>query len=81
MYTGGALLVSQNGALIGTAAISNATLLSGSGTVTVSGLPAGSGNYFLSAILWSATAFSYQSVTAPVTVSAGTSTDVTVPLN
>jgi hypothetical protein len=80
-YTGGELLVSHNGAVIGSAAISGTALLSGSGSVTVGGLPSASGNYFLSAVLWSGSAFSYQSVTAPVTVSAGTATPVAVTLN
>lgn len=80
-YTGGELLVSHNGAVIGTAAIAGTALMSGSGTVVVSGLPSGSGNYYLSAILWSSTAFNYESVTAPVTVSGGTTTQVAVTLN
>ena len=80
-YTGGELLVSHNGAVIGTATIPSSALLTGSGTATVSGLPSGSGNYYLSAILWSGTAFNYESVAAPVTVSGGTSTQVAVALN
>jgi hypothetical protein len=80
-YTGGELLVSHNGAVIGSAAISGTALLSGSGTVTVSGLPSASGNYSLSAILWSGSTFNYESVAAPVTVSAGTTTQVAVTLN
>jgi hypothetical protein len=67
--------------VIGTASIASSTLLSGSGTATVSGLPSGSGNYYLSAILWSGASFSYQSVASPVTVSGGTTTQVAVPLN
>lgn len=80
-YTGGELLVSHNGAVIGTAAISGTALMSGSGSVTVSGLPSAGGTYFLSAILWSGSAFNYESVTAPVTVSAGTTTQAAVTLN
>jgi mucin-2 len=80
-YTGGELLVSRNGAVIGTAVIPSSALLTGSGSATVSGLPSGSGNYYLSAVLWSATAFNYESVAAPVTVSGGTTTQVAVALN
>jgi Domain of unknown function (DUF4382) len=79
-YTGGELLVSHNGAVIGSAPIASSILLSGSGTVTVPGLPSASGSYYLSAILWSGSAFKYESVASPVTVSAGT-TQVAVPLN
>jgi Domain of unknown function (DUF4382) len=78
LYTGGELLVSNNGAVVGSASISSATLLSGSGIVTVSNLP--SGTYSLSAILWSGTAFQYESVASPAIVS-GTTTPVAVPLN
>jgi hypothetical protein len=82
-YTGGELLVSRNGAVIGTAGIPSNALLTGSGSVTVTGLPSGSADatYYLSAILWSATAFNYESVAAPVTVSGGTTTQVAVTLN
>jgi hypothetical protein len=82
-YTGGELLVSHNGAVIGSAAIPSSALLTGSGSATVTGLPSGSsdGTYYLSAILWSATAFNYESVAAPVTVSGGTTTQVAVALN
>jgi len=79
-YTGGELLVSHNGAVIGSAAIAGSTLMSGNGTVTVSGLPSASGSYYLSAILWSGTAFNYESVASPVTVSGGT-VQVAVALN
>ena len=79
-YTGGELLVSHNGAVIGSAPIASSILMSGSGTVTVPGLPSASGSYYLSAILWSGSAFNYESVASPVTVSAGT-TQVAVPLN
>jgi hypothetical protein len=82
-YTGGELLVSRNGAVIGTAAIPSNALLTGSGSVSVSGLPSGSadGTYYLSAILWSTTTFNYESVAAPVIVSGGTTTQVAVALN
>jgi Domain of unknown function (DUF4382) len=80
-YTGGELLVSHNGAVIGSAPIASNTLMSGSGTVSVPGLPSASGSYYLSAILWSGSAFKYESVASPVTVSAGTTTQVAVPLN
>jgi hypothetical protein len=81
-YTGGELLVSRNGAVIGTAGIPSNALLTGSGSVTVTGLPSGSADatYYVSAILWSATAFEYESVAAPVTVSGG-GTQVAVTLN
>jgi hypothetical protein len=81
-YTGGELLVSRNGAVIGTAGIPSNALLTGSGSVAVSGLPSGStdGTYYLSAILWSGTTFNYESVAAPVTVSSG-GTQVAVTLN
>ncbi len=49
--------------------------------MTVSGLPSVAGNYSLAAILWSGTDFKYESVGSPVTVSAGTTTDVAVTLN
>jgi trimeric autotransporter adhesin len=78
LYTGGELLVSNNGAVVGSASLPSAALLSGSGTVTVSNLP--SGTYSLSAILWSGTAFQYESVASSATVS-GTTTQVAVPLN
>ncbi len=82
LYSGGELLVSHNGAVIGSAAIPSAALLSGSGTVTVSNLPSGTdGTYSLSAILWSATAFQYESVASPVNLSGGTTVQVAVPLN
>jgi Domain of unknown function (DUF4382) len=81
-YTGGELLVSRNGAVIGTAGIPSNALLTGSGSVSVAGLPSGSadGTYYLSAILWSSTAFSYESVASPVIVS-GTTTQVAITLN
>ena len=70
--------MSNNGAVVGSASLPSAALLSGSGTVTVSNLP--SGTYSLSAILWSGTAFQYESVASSATVS-GTTTQVAVPLN
>ncbi len=76
-YTQGELLVSHNGAVIGSAAIS-------SGAATVSGLPSGDGNYYLSLILWNTGAESssvYQSVTSPVTVTAGSATPVAITVN
>jgi hypothetical protein len=82
-YTGGELLVSHNGAVIGAASIPSSALLNGTGSVTVSGLPSGDvGNYYLSAILWSSTAFQYESVASPVTtVTGGSTTNVAVTLN
>jgi hypothetical protein len=77
-FTQGELLVSHNGAVIGTGAISN-------GGATVSGLPSGDGNYYLSLILWNKgneSNFAYQSVTSPVTVTAGGSpTPVAITVN
>jgi hypothetical protein len=82
--------VSHNGAVIGSVSISAALAASG-GSVTINNIPSGVGNYYLSAILWSSTGaasstssngapggFTYQSIASPVTVSAGTATDVSV---
>jgi hypothetical protein len=85
-YVGGVLLVSHNGAVVGSASIPSAALLSGSGTVTVSNLPSGTdGTYSLSAVLWTSSAstvpYVYESVASPVTVSGGSTTQVAVPLN
>ena len=81
-YTQGQLLVSHAGAVIGSATIS----VSGSnGTATVSGLPSGAGNYYLSVILWNTGDESnsvYQSAVSPVTVTAGGSaTQVALTFN
>jgi len=76
--TKGELLVSHNGAVIGSADIST------TGATVVSGLPSGVGNYYLSAILWNPGAEitpEYQSVASPVTVTAGSTTSVNVTLN
>lgn len=76
-YTQGELLVSHNGAVLGSATIA-------SGAATVSGLPSGDGNYYLSLILWNTGAEStslYQSVTSPVTVTAGSATPVSITVN
>lgn len=77
----GQLLVSHNGAVVGSASL-NGVLLNG-GNVTVSGLPSGVGNYYLSAITWSSTTPSsgvtYESL-GPATVSAGGSTPVSVTI-
>jgi hypothetical protein len=77
----GELLVSHNGAVVGTASL-NGVLLNG-GSVTISGLPSGVGNYYLSAVTWSSTTpssgITYESLgSSPVTVSAGGSTSVAV---
>jgi hypothetical protein len=79
----GVLLVSHNGAVVGTASL-NSVLLNG-GSVTISGLPSGVGNYYLSAVTWSSTTPSsgttYESLgSSPVTVSAGGSTSVAVTI-
>ena len=79
-FDSGELLVSHNGAVIGSVSISSALAASG-GSVTINNLPSNAGNYYLSAILWSSTGsvpFAYQSITSPVTVSAGSATDVSV---
>ena len=73
-YTQGELLVSHNGAVIGSALISG-------GAATVNGLPSGDGSYYLSAILWNTGDEGnsvYQSSTAPVTVTAGNTTQAAV---
>ena len=80
----GLLLVSHNGAVIGSASL-NGVLLNG-GSVTVSGLPSGVGNYYLSAITWNSstpatTGITYESLGSPVAVSAGGSTSVAVTIN
>ena len=80
-YDSGELLVSHNGAVIGSVSISGALAASGGGTVTINNLPSNVGNYYLSAILWSSTGsatFAYQSIASPVTVTAGSATDVSV---
>jgi hypothetical protein len=81
----GELLVSHNGAVIGSASL-NGVLGNNGGTVTVSGLPSGVGNYYLSAIAWSSNdptkAITYESLgSSPVTVNAGGSTSVAVTIN
>jgi Domain of unknown function (DUF4382) len=79
----GQLLVSHNGAVIGSASL-NGVLLNG-GSVTVSGLPSGVGNYYLSAIVWNSTnpasTFKYESIASPVTVSSGGATSVSVTID
>jgi hypothetical protein len=80
----GELLVSHNGAVIGTAPL-NATVLLNGGSITINGLPSGVGNYYLSAITWSSSTPSsgvtYESLgSSPVTVSAGGSTSVAVTI-
>jgi hypothetical protein len=82
-YNAGELLVSHNGAVIGSALLNSAALNNGA-PVTVNNLPSGGGNYYLSVILWSAgneSGWTYQSIAAPVTVNAGGNTAVsaTVP--
>jgi hypothetical protein len=89
-FDSGELLVSHNGAVVGSVSINSALAASG-GSVTINNIPSGVGNYYLSAILWSSTGaasstssngapggFTYQSIASPVTVSAGTATDVSV---
>jgi len=72
--TAGTLLVSHNGALIGTVDLASALKTGGIGTVTVPGLPTGE-LYYLSAILINAsTGFRYVSVAAPVNLGGGDAT-------
>ena len=85
-YSGGQLLVSHNGAVIGAAAIGN-TILQGSGTVTISGLPPSS-DYHLSAILWNTNPgttlsnYVYESLgSSPLTVSGGSATSTSATIN
>ncbi len=60
-YTGGELLVSRNGAVIGTAVIPSSALLTGSGSAMVSGSPSGSGNYYpFRRFCGAPTAFNYE---------------------
>jgi hypothetical protein len=81
-YTGGELIVSHNGAMIGVAPIASSTLLNGTGSATVNGLPSGdAGNYYLSVILWTSSSFKAESITSPVTVTGGSATDVAVAVN
>jgi Domain of unknown function (DUF4382) len=73
-YDSGELLVSHNGAVIGSVSLAGALGGSG-GNVTIPNIPSSQGNYYLSAILWSSGnpgTLVYQSITSPVTVSAGT---------
>lgn len=79
-FDSGELLVSHNGAVIGSASISKPLAASG-GSVTINNIPSGAGNYYLAAILWSSSgssSFTYQSIASPVTVTAGNTTTVSV---
>jgi hypothetical protein len=79
--TQGELLVSHNGSVVGSASLTGVFL--NGGNVTVPNLPGGT-NYYLSAIVWSATdsTLKYESLgTAPVAVSAGGQTQVSVTVN
>jgi hypothetical protein len=81
-YIGGELIVSHDGAIVGVAPIASSTLLNGTGSATVNGLPSGDvGNYYVSAILWTSSAFKSESITSPVTVTGGSATDVAVALD
>ncbi|HEY6922514.1 MAG TPA: DUF4382 domain-containing protein [Steroidobacteraceae bacterium] len=78
--TAGTLLVSHNGALIGSVDLGPALKTGGIGTVTVNGLPTGA-VYYLSAILVSPSkGFHYESIATPVNLTAG-SANATVALN
>ena len=82
LYNAGELLVSHNGAVIGSTPLDSALAGSG-GSVTINNIPSGQGNYYLSAILWTKTspgAVVYQSIAAPVTVSAGSATSTSVSI-
>jgi Domain of unknown function (DUF4382) len=81
-YIGGELIVSHDGAIVGVGPIASSTLLNGTGSVTVNGLPSGDvGNYYVSAILWTSSSFKSESITSPVTVTGGSPTDVAVTLD
>ncbi|HWW79527.1 MAG TPA: DUF4382 domain-containing protein [Steroidobacteraceae bacterium] len=81
-YIGGELIVSHDGAIVGVAPISSSTLLNGTGSATVNGLPSGDvGNYYLSVILWTSSSFKSESITSPVTVTGGSATDVAVTID
>jgi len=81
-YIGGELIVSHDGAIVGVAPIASSTLLNGTGSATVNGLPSGDvGNYYLSAILWTSSSFKAESITSPVTVTGGSATDVAVAID
>jgi hypothetical protein len=71
-YTQGQLLVSRNGAVVGSAPINSTTLQNG-GTVQVAGLPTGN-TYYLSAIVWNSAEgqpLVYQPSPTPVALSGG----------
>ena len=71
-YIGGELIVSHDGAIVGVGPIASSTLLNGTGSVTVNGLPSGDvGNYYVSAILWTSSSFKAESITSPVAVTGG----------
>ncbi len=82
-YNQGELLVSRNGAVVGSAKL-DSTLVGG-GTVAVGGLPSGN-SYYLSVIVWNSASasanepFTYQSIPTPVDVSGGSAT-TTVTIN
>ena len=79
---GGELIVSHDGAIVGAGSIASSTLLNGTGSVTVNGLPSGDvGNYYLSVILWTSSSFKTESITSPVTVTGGGPTDVAVTID
>jgi Domain of unknown function (DUF4382) len=81
-YMGGELIVSHDGAIIGAAPIASSTLLNGTGSVPINGLPSGDvGNYYVSAILWTSSNFKSESIASPVTVTGGSVTDVAVALD
>jgi Domain of unknown function (DUF4382) len=82
-YQGGQLLVSHNGAVVGSASLNSVLSKGGGSAPPVNGLPSGVGNYYLSVIVWGATtaSYKYESVGSPVTVSAGGQTAAAVTIN
>jgi len=87
-YDQGELIVSHNGAVVGTASLNS--VLPAGGNVTVSGLPGGSSAlYYLSVIVWNSTgssnptgpSFVHQSMPSLVDLSSGGATGVTVAIN
>ena len=78
LYSAGELLVSHNGAVIGSATLNQAAL-SGATPVTVNNLPGNGESYYLSVILWtpgSESSSVYESIASPVTINSGSTTPV-----
>ena len=84
-YDRGELIVSRNGAVVGSARLDGAPVSTGQ-AVQVAGLPTGA-SYYLSVIVWTSgqvsaqnPLFTYESVTTPVNLT-GSSADATVTIN